>query len=114
MTVGIIDIAMGNIGSVSVALRELGFVPKLVKAPADFRGCDALILPGVGAFPEAMSRLTEGGFVCPIQRWASNGNRLVGICLEHTRKNAQSNNRRYGSTHYPQAATRNSSQREGF
>lgn len=81
MTIGIIDMDMGNIGSVSVALNQLGVTSRLVKKVQDLQDCKGLILPGVGAFPEAMSRLTKSGLVEPIQHWAADEKLLIGICL---------------------------------
>lgn len=81
MTIGIIDMDMGNIGSVSVALNQLGVTSRLVRSAQDLQDCDGLILPGVGAFPEAMSRLRKSGLIQPIQHWAADGKLLIGICL---------------------------------
>ena len=53
----IIDYGMGNLGSVQAALRFLGCVAKITNKAEDVRLADAVVLPGVGAFAEAMSNL---------------------------------------------------------
>lgn len=78
---GIIDYGAGNLASAANAFRALGADVCLALAPGELERCDRLVLPGVGAFPAAMRRLTETGFVEPLQRWASQGRPLLGICL---------------------------------
>jgi len=80
-TVGITDYGMGNIRSIEGALSYLGFSSVRVSEASDLHRIDALILPGVGGFPRAMSRLRKNGLVDPIVDWAKEGRRLVGICL---------------------------------
>ncbi|MCA0971643.1 imidazole glycerol phosphate synthase subunit HisH [Halobacillus litoralis] len=79
--IGIIDYGMGNLFSVSKALERLDVPYKLGDRPADLEGCDGYILPGVGAFPDAMKALKEHGFIEFIQSKTAAGVPLYGICL---------------------------------
>ena len=57
--IAIIDYGAGNIFSVKNALDYLGLPGELTADPEKIRKADALILPGVGAFPSAMQRSEE-------------------------------------------------------
>ena len=81
MKVGIIDIGIGNLASVSNALIELEMETSLCRTPEQLNGVDALILPGVGAFPTAMDLLRSRGFDEAIKDYTTSGRVLVGICL---------------------------------
>ena len=77
----IIDYSMGNLHSVGNALDRLG-VPYTVSAsPEAIKNADGLILPGVGAFPDAVRCLKEKGLFRPIRARAAAGTPLLGICL---------------------------------
>ena len=78
--IAIIDYGAGNIFSVKNALDYLGCENKLTAKKEDIVAADALILPGVGAFPWAMSELNKSGLVETVKEQA----RLkpfMGICL---------------------------------
>ncbi|MBQ1432763.1 MAG: imidazole glycerol phosphate synthase subunit HisH [Ruminococcus sp.] len=78
--IAIIDYGAGNIFSVKNALDYLGCENKLTAKKEDIIAADALILPGVGAFPWAMSELNKSGLVETVKEQA----RLkpfMGICL---------------------------------
>ncbi|WP_079478228.1 imidazole glycerol phosphate synthase subunit HisH [Halobacillus salinus] len=79
--IGIIDYGMGNLFSVSKALERLDVPYKLGDRPSDLEGCDGYILPGVGAFPDAMRALDEHGFIPFIKQKVAEGIPLYGICL---------------------------------
>lgn len=79
--IGIIDYGMGNLGSVENACRFLGLEARIVAAPKDLGRCDAVILPGVGAFGDCMAHLLEHGFVEAIRDWIGQGRPFLGICL---------------------------------
>ena len=49
--------------------------------PEDLEPCDALVLPGVGAFDPAMHKLHASGLVAPLQKWHAEARPLLGICL---------------------------------
>ena len=77
----IIDYNMGNLHSVANALAHLGHEHKISSSPEDILAADKLILPGVGAFPDAMKALSEKGLDTLIHQVASEGKPLLGICL---------------------------------
>lgn len=76
----IIDYGAGNLFSVKNALDFLGIENKITKDPDDLRSADRLILPGVGAFPDAMRMLNESGLVEVIKQEVQK-KPLLGICL---------------------------------
>ncbi len=76
----IIDYGAGNLFSVKNALDFLGIENKITKDPDDLRSADRLILPGVGAFPDAMRMLNESGLVEVIRQEVKK-KPLLGICL---------------------------------
>jgi len=80
--INVIDYGMGNLQSVRNALELLGCEVQVSADPAALSSADALILPGVGAFGEAMSNLQQRKLVEPL-RYAvlSEGKPLLGICL---------------------------------
>ena len=78
--IAIIDYGAGNIFSVKNALDYLGFENKLTNKVQDLIEADAIILPGVGAFPNAMKMLEESGLVDTIKEQAKI-KPLMGICL---------------------------------
>lgn len=78
----IVDYGMGNLQSVCNALEFLGCSVRLSSDPDSIRDADALILPGVGAFGEAMSNLKRLRLIEPLQNAVLNdGKPLLGICL---------------------------------
>ena len=76
----IIDYGAGNLFSVKNALKFLGFESEITAKPDVLRRADKLILPGVGAFPDAMDRLGKAGLI-PVLREDSKKKPLLGICL---------------------------------
>lgn len=82
INIGIIDYGMGNLQSVSNAFERLNCNVKLSSDPNAISGADALVLPGVGAFGEAMSNLMQRRLVEPLRNAVLNeGKPLLGICL---------------------------------
>jgi imidazole glycerol-phosphate synthase subunit HisH len=79
--IAICDYGMGNLRSVEKALARVGSEAARITNPADARGADGLILPGVGAFPEAMARIRAQGFDQLISERAASGVPVLGICL---------------------------------
>ncbi|MEC1180663.1 imidazole glycerol phosphate synthase subunit HisH [Metasolibacillus meyeri] len=78
MRIGIIDYGMGNLFSVEQALKRLGVDVTVTADREQLDAMDALILPGVGAFPDAMKRLHDAGLTSFIE---STKKPLLGICL---------------------------------
>ena len=80
--IGIIDYGMGNLTSVSNSLSFLGIDNRILKSPRGLENCSHLILPGVGAFGEAISRIKSGQWVEPLSDAViSKGTPVLGICL---------------------------------
>jgi len=78
--IAIIDYGAGNIFSVKNALDYLGLESQLVSDEKSVRDADAVILPGVGAFPAAMKKLEATGLIDTIKAEASR-KPFLGICL---------------------------------
>lgn len=78
--IAIIDYGAGNLFSVKNALDFLGFENKITASADDLRAADRLILPGVGAFPDAMRMLGESGLIGVIKE-ETRKKPLLGICL---------------------------------
>jgi glutamine amidotransferase len=80
-TIGIVDYGVGNHASVAHTLRRLGYRVKVSPDPMILNSTDALVLPGVGAFPCAMEGLHVWDLVPYIRERALTGRPLLGICL---------------------------------
>lgn len=78
MKIGVIDYGMGNLFSVEQALKRLQLNAFVTSSVAELEAADAVILPGVGAFPDAMKRLQETGLIDFI---TTTKKPLLGICL---------------------------------
>ncbi|MBB5173444.1 imidazole glycerol phosphate synthase subunit HisH [Texcoconibacillus texcoconensis] len=80
--IGVVDYGMGNLHSVSRALERLGH-HYFISGDAEelVAKSDGLILPGVGAFPDAMKELDRQGLTNMLKTWANDGRPLLGICL---------------------------------
>lgn len=78
----VIDIGTCNLGSLFQALHKIGVKSKPVRSPGELENASMVILPGVGAFGEAMARLRESGLIEPIRRRALEDDLpIIGICL---------------------------------
>lgn len=78
--IAIIDYGAGNLFSVKNALDFLGIESQVTADPAALERADGLILPGVGAFPDAMAMLEQSGLVRVIREQAQK-KPMLGICL---------------------------------
>lgn len=78
--IAIIDYGAGNLFSVKNALDFLNIENKITDKAEDLRSADRLILPGVGAFPDAMRMLGESGLIDTIKSEVARKS-LLGICL---------------------------------
>ncbi|RJU11458.1 imidazole glycerol phosphate synthase subunit HisH [Xanthomonas campestris] len=74
----LIDAGGANLGSVRYALERLGVKARVVRDAQGLQGAERVILPGVGAAPEAMARLRAQGLIEPLQQLQVP---LIGICL---------------------------------
>ncbi len=78
--IGIIDYGAGNLFSLKNALDFLNLDSIITSSPEELKKADRLILPGVGAFPDAMKMLQKSGLVGTILEEAEK-KPLLGICL---------------------------------
>ena len=79
--IAIVDYNMGNLASVKNAFAKLGKDTVVESDPTKFKDYDKLILPGVGAFGDAMEHLRERNMIEAIKDFASSGKPMLGICL---------------------------------
>ena len=79
--IGIVDYNMGNLASVINAFKKVGADASLVSDPSKLDQYDKLILPGVGAFGDAMEHLQSNGMDEAVIAYAASGKPLLGICL---------------------------------
>lgn len=77
----IVDYGRGNLFSISQALSILGAEYKVSEDQADLAAADGIVLPGVGAFGDAVRALERGALVAPLRAAASSGTPILGICL---------------------------------
>ena len=77
----IIDYGMGNLRSVKNALTAAGCEPFISADPDEVRSAERLILPGVGAFGDAMENLRRSGMDAAIREAAGAGTPILGLCL---------------------------------
>ncbi|MGE0254630.1 MAG: imidazole glycerol phosphate synthase subunit HisH [Alphaproteobacteria bacterium] len=81
-TVAIVDYGMGNLRSVAGAVEKVGHEAVVARDAAVLADADCLILPGVGAFPDAMRNLRHYGLDEVLERDVrGRGKPLLGICL---------------------------------
>lgn len=79
--VTIIDYKRGNLYSIEKAVRQVGGTPRLTSDPVEISKANKLILPGVGAFGDAMFELRRSDIAEAIAESVAKGNHLLGICL---------------------------------
>ena len=79
--IGIIDYGMGNLRSVAKAIEKVGGQGKIISTPQEVAAVDKVILPGVGAFADAMTNLRNRQLVEPILHAIDLGRPFLGICL---------------------------------
>ncbi|MBC1998871.1 imidazole glycerol phosphate synthase subunit HisH [Listeria marthii] len=77
----IIDYDTGNTKSISKALDFIGLENKISSNQAAIKQADGVILPGVGAYPEAMQELTRRGLDVTLKEIAVAGKPILGVCL---------------------------------
>jgi glutamine amidotransferase len=79
--IAIIDYGMGNLHSVSKAVERLSYEAIVTGDPEQILAAEGAILPGVGAFGDAMEHLRETGLDEVVKQYAASGKPLIGICL---------------------------------
>lgn len=79
--IAVIDYGVGNLFSLQASLRRIGAETKVTGKKEDIVSADRIILPGVGAFADAMGKLQKTGLVETITEEVKKGKPLLGICL---------------------------------
>lgn len=79
--VSIIDYGIGNLYSVLKACDAVGLNAQITDNSEEIISSDAILLPGVGAFGDAMSNLAKLDLIEPIKDYAQSGKPLMGVCL---------------------------------
>ena len=78
--IAIVDYGVGNLFSLASSVKSLGLEVTITREAADLRAADHILLPGVGAFADAMDKLTATGLV-PVLKEETRHTPLLGICL---------------------------------
>ncbi len=79
--IAIIDYGVGNLFSLTCSLNSIGAETVITSDPQAIRKADKLLLPGVGAFEDAIAKLRASGLDQIIAREVKNGKPILGICL---------------------------------
>jgi imidazole glycerol-phosphate synthase subunit HisH len=79
--IAVADYGMGNRRSVEKALEHVGARPVITSDAEAIRAADGVVLPGVGAFPEAMRNVARLGLDDVLRERAASGAPLLGVCL---------------------------------
>ena len=78
---GILDYGMGNIFSIYNATKHAGFNSKIITSAKQISSCDAIIVPGVGAFKDAMLRIFKLELIDELNIFYESGKYIMGVCL---------------------------------
>ena len=81
MTIAIIDYGMGNLKSVKKAFAAIGFKAEITVDPERVLKADKVVLPGVGAFRDAIEELHRTGLAQATREVVQRGTPVLGICL---------------------------------
>jgi imidazole glycerol-phosphate synthase subunit HisH len=79
--IAIIDYQMGNLRSVQKGFENVGHQATITSDPTELAGADKVVLPGVGAFGDAMAELRRRELIEPIRQAVASGKPFLGICL---------------------------------
>ncbi len=79
--IAIIDYGVGNLFSLAGSLRHIGIESQVTSDPAALRAAERLILPGVGAFGDAVDKFRQSGLEEPLRAEVASGKPLLGICV---------------------------------
>ncbi|MFO0897386.1 MAG: imidazole glycerol phosphate synthase subunit HisH [Pirellulales bacterium] len=79
--IAIIDYQMGNLRSVQKGFERVGHAAVVTSDPRELARADKVVLPGVGAFPDAIAELRRRELVEPIRQAIDSGKPFLGICL---------------------------------
>ncbi|HVT89447.1 MAG TPA: imidazole glycerol phosphate synthase subunit HisH [Tepidisphaeraceae bacterium] len=81
MTISIIDYGMANLRSVQKGFEHVGASAQIISKPQEIEKADKIVLPGVGAFADAVRTLREQNLAGPIVQHIDKGKPFLGICL---------------------------------
>ncbi len=81
MKVGVIDLETGNLASLIAAIKKLNIQFSVCKSQTDFNEINKLILPGVGAFKDFMSKIRENGIDKLLKKKLDENVKLLGVCV---------------------------------
>ncbi len=81
MSIGIVDYGMANLRSVQKAFESVGVAARVISTAEEIARMDRVVLPGVGAFADAVRTLREKELAGPILRHIESGKPFLGICL---------------------------------
>lgn len=79
--IAVVNYGVGNLFSIESSLKSLGFESLITSDKGEISAADKIILPGVGAFGNAVEKLKESGLFSVIKREAELGKPVFGICL---------------------------------
>jgi len=79
--IAVVDYGAGNLRSVAKALERSKLEPRVVGDPAAVRAADAVVLPGVGAFADAIANLRAKGLDDAVRESMASGRPYLGLCL---------------------------------
>jgi len=79
--IAVVDYGAGNLRSVAKALLRSGLDARVTADPAEVMAADGVVLPGVGAFADAASRLRESGLETAVKQSIEAGRPYLGLCL---------------------------------
>jgi imidazole glycerol-phosphate synthase subunit HisH len=79
--IAVVDYGMGNLRSVQKALQRVGGSAEIVSSPGEVLAAEKVVLPGVGAFADAIDRLRSTGLDEVVLRRIDDGVPFLGICL---------------------------------
>jgi glutamine amidotransferase len=80
-SIAIIDYGMANLRSVQKAFEQVGHAAQIISRPEEIDAAEKIVLPGVGAFADAVVTLREKELAGPILRQIERGKPFLGICL---------------------------------
>lgn len=80
-TIGVVDYGSGNLRSACKAFETCGAEVRRVRSTVELAGCDALVVPGQGAFHDCARNLRASGLWEPIQEWIRADQPFFGICV---------------------------------
>lgn len=81
VSIAVVDYCKGNLASVQRGLADAGYDARITDKPADILAADGVVLPGVGAFTDAMTTMENSGQADALRRAVADGVPFLGICL---------------------------------